>query len=128
MRRVLYPETVPNHDTNPRGVVGVIGTPDHLEGLAFLIIGTLWYATQHHLEELSVYVEPEYRPKQHIIALINWMKRQSYMTGLRLWSGVMSTERTEAKIRLYKREMPLAGAVFHFDPVTMGSSFSLAVH
>lgn len=129
MRRILWPELLDSLDTGPRGVIGVIGEPEQLEGLAFIIIGTIWYASQPHLEELVVYVEPKYRPQQHTLTLINWMKEQARITGLPLMAGVLSTERTEAKIRLYSREIPKAGAVFRYDPrITAGSSISLAVH
>lgn len=125
---MLWPEQIASWDVGPRGLIGVIGEPEQLEGLAFIIIGCIWYASKPHLEELTVYVEPEFRPKGHIKTLIDWMKEQSRITGLPLLAGVMSTERTEAKIRLYSREIPKAGAVFRFDPITAGSSISLMVH
>lgn len=128
VQRMLWPERLAPTDTGLRGLIGVIGEPDQLEGLAFIVIGTIWYASKPHLEELVVYVEPEYRPQRHVLTLIEWMKDQSRISGLPLLTGVMSTERTEAKIRLYSREIPKVGAVFRFDPITAGSSISLMVH
>lgn len=126
--RMLHPELIPESDMGPRGVIGVIGEPGHLEGLAFLVVGCYWYAAKRHLEEFIVYVEPKYRYKKHHRALIDWMKEQSILTGLPLMTGVLSMHRTEAKVRLYERMLPKAGAFFCFNPVTQGSSISLAVH
>lgn len=133
--RMVAPEHIPEWDTGPRGVIGVIGEPNNLEGLAFLTIGCFWYTNHRHLEEFIVYVDPKYRRnphgKQHGKALINWMKQQSLLTGMPLLTGVLSTHRTEAKVRMYEQMLPKAGAFFCFDPVsavTTGSSISLAVH
>lgn len=130
VNRMLWPERVERHDTGPRGIIGVIGDPEDLEAIAFLVFGTIWYSTHRHLEELIVYVEPEHRPRQHVATLVGWMQEQSRITGLPLMTGVMSNERTEAKIRLYKRfpGMVQIGASFRFDPITSGSSLSLMVH
>ena len=134
--RMLWPERLAPDDTAPRGLIGVIGDEGALEGLAFIVIGTIWYSSRPtHIEELTVYVEPEYRAAHagayHLTALINWMKEQARTINLPLMAGVMSTERTEAKIRMYRRvpEMLHVGAVFRFDPsITAGSSISLMVH
>ncbi len=125
--RMLAPEAVPAWDTGPRGVIGVIGQPDHLEGAAFLIIGRIWYATKPHIEELAIYVDPKHRRPanggvSHHRTLIEWMKEQSVITGLPLFSGIMTTHRTKAKVKLYERMLPKVGAVFHFDPLTASSS------
>lgn len=128
--RMLWPERIDSCDTGPRGIIGVIGDSDDLEAIAFLVIGTIWYSTRNHLEELIVYVEPEHRPRQLVSILVGWMQEQSRITGLPLMTGVMSNERTEAKVRLYKRfpGMVQIGASFRFDPLTSGSSLSLMVH
>ncbi len=125
--RMLMPESIPAWDTGPRGVIGVIGEPDHIEGAAFLVIGHIWYATKPHIEELAIYVDPQYRRPikgriGHHRALIEWMKEQSVMTGLPLFSGIMTTHRTEAKVKLYERMLPKVGAVFRFDPITVSST------
>lgn len=127
VNRMLYPEMIEVWDTGPRGVIGVVGESDNLEAIAFLVVGNIWYASQRHLEELVVYVIPEYRPKGHHRALIEWMKEQSVKTGLPLMTGVMTTHRTEAKVKLYERMMPKVGAVFRFDPITAASSWASAV-
>lgn len=129
--RMLCPEQIPVHDTSPRGVIGVIGDSE-LEGICVLIIGTIWYSSHRHLEELIVYVEPKFRYGSfvHVSTLVQWMQEQSRITGLPLMTGVMSNSRTAAKVRLYRRipGMVEVGASFRFDPVTSGSSVSVMVH
>lgn len=128
--RVVWPERIAPTDTGPRGVIGVIGEPEELEALAFVIIGTIWYSVHKHVEELLVYVEPEHRPRRLVVTLVEWMKEQARAVGLPLMTGVMATERTQEKVRLYGRFPGLVqiGASFRFDPITGGSSVSLMVH
>lgn len=128
--RMLSPETIPEWDTGPRGVIGVIGEPENLEALAFLTIGCFWYSSQRHLEEFIVYVDRRYRASRHAKSLIKWMKDQSIATGLPLMTGILSMHQTEEKIHLYERMLPKAGAFFCFDPITVtaGSTLSTAVH
>lgn len=144
--RMLCPEEIPEWDTGMRGIIGAIGTPEHLEGLAFLVIGRFWYAadTERHLEEFIVYVDPEHRRSRHHRALIEWMKEQSRLTGIPLVTGILSgplarttgissegaatSDRTETKVKLYERMLPKAGAFFYFNPLTAASSAAHVTH
>lgn len=129
LTRLLEPEHIDQGDTGPRGAVGVIGDPTHLEGLAVLTIGCFWYSAKRHLEEFIVYVDPKYRFRKHHKTLIGWMKEQSVITGLPLVTGIFSLQpRTEAKVRLYEGMLPKAGAFFCFDPITHGSSAVMTHH
>lgn len=112
LSRALHPELIPEWDTGARGAIGVIGDVGRLEAMAFVTIGTFWYSHDRHLEEFLVYVDPECRASYHARALISWMKAQSDRTGLPLLTGVISNERTEAKVRLYRRMLPAVGAFF----------------
>ena len=125
MTRALAPHTIPNGDTGPRGVIGVIGSDGDLEALAFVLISEFWYSTDKHIEELLVYVDPECRKSGHARALVNWMKEQSDYTGLKLVTGIISNERTEAKCRLYQRLLPKAGEFFVYMG-TKGAGAQLA--
>ena len=131
MNRVLYPELIPPGDMGPRGVIGVIGSEAVLKALAVMIIGQFWYTHEKHLEELIVYCDPKFRRehhdgKYHIEALVQWMKDQTDHTGLPLLTGVLSNDRAEAKVRLYRRLLgnPI-GAFFFVTP--KGTSLPLAV-
>jgi hypothetical protein len=122
LTRALHPETIPEWDTGARGAIGVIGDIGRLEAMAFVTIGTFWYSHDRHLEEFLVYVDPECRTSYHARALITWMKAQSDRTGLPLLTGVISNERTEAKVRLYRRMLPAVGAFFLYGGETVRSS------
>lgn len=137
--RMLSPEMLEPSDTGLRGIIGVIGTPEHLEAIAFLVLGRFWYAkdTERHLEEFIVFVDPEHRRSRHHRALIEWMKQQSLLTSLPLVTGILSgpiaratvtSDRTEAKVKLYERMLPKAGAFFYFNPLTANSSVVQMAH
>lgn len=113
--RALFPQMIPEWDTGPRGVIGVIGDIGALEALCFVTIGTFWYSNDRHLEEFIVYVDPECRRSFHARALIKWMKGQSERTGLPLICGVFATVRTQAKVDLYNRMLPKTGEFFFYD-------------
>jgi GNAT superfamily N-acetyltransferase len=110
--RALNPDAIPEWDTAPRCVLGVIGPIGQLEGLVFVSIGSFWYTNERHLEEYIVYVDPECRQSGHARALIDWMKQQSDKNALPLITGIISDHRTEAKVRLYRRMLQPVGAFF----------------
>lgn len=112
IQRGLNPHKIHPQDTGPRGEIQVIGAPGQLEAVCFVVIGSFWYSTDLHLEELLVYVDPQYRKSGHAKALIEWMKRTADELGIPVLTGVMSNARTEAKIRLYERQLPKIGAFF----------------
>lgn len=119
LRRLLKPEEIPSDDTGTRGLMGVIGPTDALEAVVAVVISAPWYSSEMVLNDLVLYVDPNYRHSGHAKALIEWMKYQSTITGLPLISGVITKERTEAKVRLYQRQMPVKlGAYFLHDPLS----------
>jgi hypothetical protein len=120
--RALNPEYIHPADTGPRGIVGVIGPVGALEGIACLIIGNSWYSDEFHLQEMVVFVDSAHRKSRHAHALVNWMKLQSDITRRKLIVGVISTERTEAKVALFDRLLPRAGAFFLWTPTGSSSS------
>jgi hypothetical protein len=124
LSRALHPDQIPEWDTGPRGVVGVIGDVGELEALVFVTIGTFWYSHERHLEEFIVYVDPECRRSYHARALISWMKQQSDRTGLPLLTGVVSNLRTQAKVDLYSRMLPKVGAFFLYGAKASAQSSS----
>lgn len=117
LQRALYPDRIPKNDTGPRGQVGVIGPPGKLEAIVFLTLGEFWYSADIHLEELLVYVDPECRKSNHARACIAWMKRQADNLGVKLVTGIISTTRTQSKIKLYDLLLPRVGA-FYIYPMT----------
>jgi len=65
-----------------------------------------------HLEELLVFVDPECRKSRHAVALVGWMKGLADDLKIPLLTGIISKDRTAAKIRLYDRMLPRIGAFY----------------
>lgn len=112
LNRAIYPDQVLSNDTGPRGQIAVIGSPGKLEAIVFVILGSYWYSEEIHLEELIVYVDPEFRVSRHAKACIQWMKDTADDLGIKLITGIMSTDRTQSKIKLYDMYLPRIGAFY----------------
>lgn len=99
-------------------IIGVIGPSDKLEGFVLILIDPVWYSTpsERQLLELMNFVHPDFRRSSNSKDLIAFAKKAADETGLDLTIGVLSNIRTEAKIRLYKQQLPLAGAFFVYQP------------
>jgi GNAT superfamily N-acetyltransferase len=94
------------------GIIGVIGAPGHIEGAVCLMIGQTWYSDEWFLDELFNYVLPEHRRSNNAKDLINFAQWCADDCGLRLLIGVLSNTRTEAKVRLYERQLGKAAGAF----------------
>lgn len=118
--RVLHPELIQDADTGPRGVVGVIGPVGALEGVIMLVLGSPWYTEEITLDDCMNFVDPAHRRSTHARALILYAKnmvdriREGGHPSFRMIVGVVSTERTAAKVRLYSQQMPSVGAYFMY--------------
>ena len=98
---------------------GVIGEVGKLEAVIALMIGQYWYSTTPHLEEIFAYVRPEFRSSARAKALLEFAKFMASDVGVPLIIGVLSNNRTEAKIRLYKRQLgEPAGCYFLYNGKT----------
>lgn len=98
------------------GIIGLIGDPGKIEAAIYIKFGTFWYSDQFHLEELFNYVRPQYRKSTNAKDLINFAKRCAEELNLPLVIGVITNDRTEAKVRLYKRQLHnTAGAFFVYN-------------
>ena len=104
------------------GIVGVIGeTGKTLEGFVLLRIGQQWYNSNQILEERVVYVDKKFRSAKGGRArkLCEFSKKAADELGLPLIIGVMSNDRTEGKMRLYRRLFgPEAGCFFLYGAKT----------
>ena len=118
LNRLLMPELIPDDDTGVRGVIGVIGPVGELEALCGICISDVWYTSEKHLADFLVFVDPANRASDHASALLHWMKLQSDLIGLPLLSGVVSSKRTEAKCRLFKRMFPKVGEYYLYSKQT----------
>lgn len=90
------------------GIVGVIDDkrePGKLEGAVLLRINSLWYSDDLVLEERAVFVHPDFRAAKvgRARKLCEFSKMMREKLNLPLMIGVLSNQRTEGKVRLYKR-------------------------
>ena len=117
LTRILHPETIAPNDTGSRGIIGVIGSPSYLEGIIMLILSPLWYSETIAMQDMVNFVREDCRQSSHAKALIAYSKfmtdevRKAH-SDFKLMVGVVSTVRTQAKIRLFRRQMTECGAVF----------------
>lgn len=103
------------------GIVGVIGPKDNLEGVVVLRVSQYWYSDVSFLEEMCVFVHPDYRAAKGGRArkLVEFAKKVSESLGMPLMIGILSNSRTDAKTRLYERQFgPPAGAFFLYGAKT----------
>jgi GNAT superfamily N-acetyltransferase len=94
-------------------VIGEIGEP-----VAYVLseLCPLWYSNEWQLLELSLFVHPDHRRSTYAKQLIRFMKAASDGLKLDLTIGVFSHTKTEAKVRLYARNLPQVGAFFCYRP------------
>ncbi len=101
--------------TRQTGICGVIGpVGGKLEGAVLLSMGEMWYSREMILEEKAIFVDPEFRSAKGGRArkLAEFAKQASSTLQIPLAIGVLSTSRTEAKIRLYERVFGAPAGVY----------------
>lgn len=111
--------------TRKTGIVGVIGpVGGKLEGAVLLSMGEMWYSSDLILEEKAIYVDPEFRSSKGGRArkLAEFAKMTSDTLEIPLAIGVLSTSRTEAKIRLYERVFGAPAGVYFLHGAKTGLS------
>lgn len=100
-----------------RAIVGVIGGQgEPVQGAIYLSFNQEWYSPDFFCTEMFNFVYPEFRAHTHNSHdLIAWAKTVSDGFGLPLLIGVLSTDRTEAKVRHYRKQFgPPRGAWFGY--------------
>ena len=103
------------------GIIGVIGSKNHLEGGIILRVSQNWYSDVSFLEEMCVFVHPDYRAAKGGRArkLVEFAKKVSEKLEMPLMIGVLSNSRTDAKTRLYERQFGSpAGSFFLYGART----------
>ena len=88
------------------GLIGVIGPEGgRIEGAVLLHVSQHWYSDDTFLEEKSVFVHPDFRKAEggRATRLVEFSKKVADTLGLPLLIGVLSSDRTAAKVRLYER-------------------------
>lgn len=105
------------------GIIGIIEEDGKIAASIGMNLGTFWYSDDFHIEEYWNYVKPEYRHHRsqdgktvvrsfYAEDLINFGKWCAEKMNLILNIGIISTTRTEAKCRLYGRNLQPVGMFF----------------
>lgn len=107
-----------------KGVCGIIKKDgEKPEGAVLLRVGMMWYSDQEVLEEKAIFIHPDFRSAKGGRArrLVEFSKQVSDELGIPLIIGVLSNDRTEAKVRLYERQFGKpTGAFFLYNARTGG--------
>jgi hypothetical protein len=109
------------------GIVGIIGdnrlTP---EGFILLRIARQWYSSDPTLEERVAFVRADFRAKKGGRArkLCEFAKQTAETLKLPLTIGILSNQRTEAKVRLYTRVFGQPAGAFWLIGATTGQAYS----
>lgn len=105
------------------GICGVIGpVGGKLEGAVLLSMGEMWYSKELILEEKAIYVDPDFRSAKGGRArkLAEFAKMTANELDIPLAIGVLSSSRTEAKIRLYERVFGAPAGVYFLHGAKTG--------
>lgn len=96
---------VPSLEKNG-GIVGVIGQKGKLEAGIVLRVSNFWYANDPFLEEMGLFVHPDFRSARggRASKLIDFAKSCAAELNMPLMIGVLSNDRTSAKVKLYERQ------------------------
>ncbi len=95
-------------------IIGIIDGKNYIEATVGLILQQWWYTDEWSLGERWNFVHPNHRKTTHAKKLIEFSKWCAEELGVPLEMGVLSNERTEAKVRLYRRQLPCVGAFFMY--------------
>ncbi len=98
------------------GIIGVIRGAEGLEASIGLAVEQWWYTNDWCVSERWVYVVPAARRKNHAKKLIDYARWCAESLGVPLECGIMSTNRTAAKERLYERKLTPIGRYFMWVP------------
>lgn len=108
------------------GIVGIIGPKDgQIEGAVLLRVGDMWYSDTQVVEEKAIFIHPEYRSAKGGRAkrLCEFSKKVADALGIPLIIGVLSNERTAAKVRLYERQFGKPSGAFFLYGAKTGEAF-----
>lgn len=102
-----------------KSTLGVIGDVRKVEAMIYIRFASMWYSDEIVLEELYNFVHPDYRKSERAKLLVSFAREASDKIGIPLLIGIISNERTKAKVRLYERIFGEAsGAYFLYNAET----------
>ncbi len=103
-------------------LIGVIGDYGDPIASIYLEIGQPYYSETWFLNEAWNFVHPDHRRSDYAKKLLGWAKDASEKMKLPLMVGIVSNHRTEAKVRLYEKQLEKAGAFFVWNRGAVGPS------
>jgi len=103
-------------------LIGVVGDEGDPVGSIYLGIEQPYYSETWYLNEAWNFVHPDHRRSDYAKKLLMWAKEMSTTMHLPLMIGIVSNHRTEAKIRLYEKQLEKAGAYFVWNREFAGPS------
>lgn len=102
------------------GMIGVIRGNGGIEASVGMTMDQWWYTLDWCLSERWNFVLPEHRKSTHAVRLIEFAKWCSDQLKVPLQMGIITTQQTEAKVRMYRRYLtPVGGLFMHNLPATM---------
>ena len=108
-----------NRERGMLAAIGKAGGP--IEGIILLRISEMWYSDDLILDEKAIFIHPDYRQAAggRAARLAEFAKKAAESLGLPLVIGVLSNQRTAAKIRMYTRLFgPPSGAYWIYNGST----------
>lgn len=113
VRALIAQLTPPPPHLAPWGIIGVIDDgAGGLAGAVAAVIDSFWYSDESYVSERFCFVREDCRRSTHAKDLIQFAKYFADALHLPLELGVLSTTRTEAKMRLYRRQLKQVGGYF----------------
>ena len=106
------------------GIIGIIGEPGApIEGGVLLRMGHMWYSNSWVLEERVIFTHPDFRAAKGGRAkkLCEFSKSTADALGLPLLIGVLSNDRTVAKVKMYERVFGKPAGAFFLHGATTGA-------
>ena len=95
------------------GIIGVIGDVGDIRAMIYLLVTRFWYTSTNHLEECFNFVRPDMRKTDYARTLIKFAQKCADEIKVPLIIGVLTNNRMEGKVRLYRRALGIpAGAFF----------------
>jgi hypothetical protein len=96
-------------------IIGAIGEPGDPVGIIYLGLDQLIYTEEWSLVEQFNFVAPEHRHSNYAAQLLCYAKGVSDKLKVPLIVGILSNKRTEAKMRLYDRQLERVGGVYAYN-------------
>lgn len=105
-------QAINNYCNQRDSLIGLIEDETGIVGCVGLYIASFWYTDEYHLDEIFNFVREDRRCSNYAKDLIDFAKWCNENMNLVLMMGILSTVRTEAKVRLYSRRLQMIGAFF----------------